>query len=123
MASMTGEGLVKAQVKELLDHLKAYYFMPVPTGMGAKTLDFLCCVRGQFVGIETKKPGSKGPTKLQSLCIEEINVAEGHAFWCYSVFDCLEQLRESLVFDLPGELTEKWRKQNERAEAKRNRRR
>jgi hypothetical protein len=119
---MTGEGLVKAQVKELLDHLKAYYFMPVPTGMGKKTIDFLCCVQGLFVGIETKKPGSKGPTKLQSLCIEEINLAQGHAFWCNNVTECIFQLRSRIfILEIPIELTEKWRKQNERAEAKRNR--
>jgi hypothetical protein len=118
-ASMTGEGLVKAQVKELLDHLKAYYFMPVQTGMGAKTLDFLCCVRGQFIGIETKKPRSKGPTKLQSLCIEEINLAGGQAFWCDNVIQCVNELG----YHVPHQLIMKWTEQNSRAEAKRNRRR
>lgn len=59
---MTPEGRVKAKVKrELraldLDGYKVYAFMPMQNGMGAPSLDFLCCINGYWVGIETKAPG------------------------------------------------------------------
>jgi hypothetical protein len=73
---MTPEGKVKAAVKRCLKKFGVYYFMPVQTGLGAKTLDFLCCVRGIFFAIETKAPGNK-PTPLQLLTIEEIEQAGG----------------------------------------------
>ena len=57
---MTPEGRVKAKVKRALAMLRHHYhFMPVQNGMGAPSLDFLCCVAGTFVAIETKAPGKK----------------------------------------------------------------
>ncbi len=76
---MTPEGKVKKEIKAYLDSLGAYYFMPVQTGYGAKTIDFLCCVRGQFVGIEAKAPGEV-PTKFQSLTMTAMHNAGGIAF-------------------------------------------
>lgn len=55
---MTPEGKVKAAVKELLVEYGAYFFMPVQTGYGASSLDFLCSIKGRFVAVETKAPGS-----------------------------------------------------------------
>jgi hypothetical protein len=78
----TEEGLLKDKIKRYLDALpRCYRYMPVPAGYGAQTLDFLCCVNGRFVGIETKAKGKK-PTPRQAACIEQIKKAGGAAFWC-----------------------------------------
>jgi hypothetical protein len=78
----TEEGLLKDKVKRYLDALpRIYRYMPVPSGYGQQTLDFLCCIDGRFVGIETKAKGKK-PTPRQTKCIEEIKKADGAAFWC-----------------------------------------
>ncbi len=68
MAS-TPEAKVKAKVKNIFRNLQhegyeIYYHMPVQNGMGAPTLDFVGCFRGQFFAIETKAPGKK-PTDRQ----------------------------------------------------------
>jgi hypothetical protein len=59
--STTPEGKVKAMVKERLDKEfpDHYRFMPVQSGFGATTLDFLICIDGLWVAIETKAPGGK----------------------------------------------------------------
>lgn len=58
---MTPEGRVKKMVKKALDTLgpDCWRFMPVQTGFGVPALDFLACIRGKFVAIETKAPGKK----------------------------------------------------------------
>lgn len=75
---MTPEGRVKKTVNRLLDQYTVYRFMPVQRGLGAKTLDYLCCHKGTFFAIETKAPGKK-PTALQAACMWEIGEAGG--FW------------------------------------------
>lgn len=57
--SETPEGKVKRKVKELLNAHGAYFFCPVQTGLGARTLDFLGCHSGRFFSIETKAPGKR----------------------------------------------------------------
>ncbi len=54
---MTPEGAIKVKVKKLLNEHGAYFFLPVQTGMGARTLDFLGCHSGRFFSIETKASG------------------------------------------------------------------
>ncbi len=81
---MTPETKVKKQIKAYLDSIGAYYFMPVQTGYGTKTIDFLCCIRGTFVGIEAKAPGEV-PTKFQDLTITAMCKAGGIAFAADSV--------------------------------------
>lgn len=81
--AQTPEGKVKKEIKEYLDSIGAYYFMPVQMGMGAATVDILCCVKGRFVAIETKAPG-KVPTVRQTLILANITNAGGLAFWCTS---------------------------------------
>ena len=58
---MTPEGRVKAKVKKALDALNmpVWRFMPVQTGYGAPALDYLLCIKGRFIAIETKAPGKK----------------------------------------------------------------
>ena len=63
---MTPEAKVKQKVKEWLTEIGCYWFCPVQSGFGAKTLDFLCCHQGRFFAIETKALG-KQPTKYQNL--------------------------------------------------------
>ena len=81
---MTPEARVKAEVKKQLKALEAYQFWPVQTGMGAPTVDCLCCVRGRFVGIETKAPG-KRPTPRQELTLTQIAESGGIALIIDSV--------------------------------------
>lgn len=90
----TPEAAVKKLVKKALDALPCphYRFLPVQTGFGAKTLDFLISVAGRFVAIETKAPGKK-PTPLQEFTIEQIKAAGGLVF----VVDGKERLDEAMV--------------------------
>jgi hypothetical protein len=76
---LTPEGKVKKMVKEWLDEIGAYYFWPVQTGYGARTLDCLVCYKGKFFGIETKAKGKK-PTKFQQLTINEMEAAGATVF-------------------------------------------
>ena len=78
------EGKLKDQVKAYLDARGAYYFMPVPMGFGAATVDFLCCVGGHFVAIETKIRPRK-PTRRQLLCLNAVQAAGGVGFVAYDM--------------------------------------
>lgn len=69
--SRTPEGKIKHQVRQLLDEFPHYRFMPVPSGYGETTLDFLICYKGQFIAIETKAPGKK-TTPRQEMIIGSI---------------------------------------------------
>lgn len=78
---MTPEGKIKHRLKKRLklefpDH---YLFMPVQTGFGAPSLDFLICIGGLFIAIETKAPGKK-PTLLQDRTSQNIREAGGLVF-------------------------------------------
>ena len=76
----TPEGKVKKTVSSLLRATPdLYYFMPVPSGYGESSLDYLGCYRGQFFAIETKKPGGK-PTDRQNMIIERMRKAGGAVF-------------------------------------------
>lgn len=77
---MTPEGRVKSAVKRLFGtYNSVYYFMPVQTGIGASTIDFICCYRGMFFGVETKAPGKK-PTSRQDLIMTFIRDAGAPTF-------------------------------------------
>lgn len=77
----TPEGKVKDMVrrKMVAAFPKCYRFMPVQSGMGATTLDFLYCVEGLFVAIETKA-GTKKPTPRQDYVADQITAAGGLSF-------------------------------------------
>jgi hypothetical protein len=86
----TPEGRVKDKVKRRLEkeYPGCYRFMPVQNGMGNMTVDMLYCIKGLFVGIETKatpKPGHKepDPTPRQQTVMNEIMAAGGMAFLIY----------------------------------------
>lgn len=80
MAS-TPEAKVKDKVKKVLKKYGVYWFCPVQNGMGVVgTPDFLCCVEGKFLAIETKAPGKvKNTTPNQDARISEIRSSKGIA--------------------------------------------
>lgn len=52
---MKNESDVKKRVKEILNELECFWYMPVQTGYGVQGIpDFVCCINSRFVGIETK---------------------------------------------------------------------
>lgn len=76
----TPEAKVKAKIKKILKDHNVYYAMPIGTGYGNSGVpDFLCCVNGQFVGIEAKA-GDNKPTALQIKNLDQIREAGGTAF-------------------------------------------
>ena len=66
-------------MKRALNRYNVAYFMPVQTGYGSTALDFIVCVNGKYVEIETKQPG-KHPTPRQELRMDEIIEAGGAVF-------------------------------------------
>jgi hypothetical protein len=94
---MKPEETVKAAIKGWLKDHGAYFFMPVQTGYGATTLDFLVCYRGWFVGIEAKRPGIKRPSPRQLICMENIHAAGGVAICADSLESFLGQIAPRLM--------------------------
>jgi hypothetical protein len=76
----TEEGKLKDKVKAFLKERGAYYHMPVPSGYGTQTLDFIGCYKGRFFAIETKAPG-KEPTPRQYATLQSMLAAGGFACW------------------------------------------
>ena len=94
---MTPEGKVKAQVKNILNEVGAYYAMPMGTGFSSSgTPDFLVCCAGRFFGIECKANGNI-PTALQLKHLDDIRKAGGVAL----VIDesNINQLKELISHD------------------------
>ena len=76
----TPEAKVKRRVSQILKRAdNCYYFMPVQTGYGSPTLDYLGGSRGRAFAIETKAPGKK-PTVRQHAIIKEMERAEMKVF-------------------------------------------
>ena len=71
------EAHVKKKLREWLKEIGAYQFWPVQTGRGAATIDCLICHKGQFYGVETKRPGVKAVTHRQDCIMREIAEAGG----------------------------------------------
>lgn len=71
------EKAVKEALKKYLKSIGAYYFMPVQMGYGSAGLDFFICHKGQFYGIETKRPSKSEPTVRQHFIMDEIARAGG----------------------------------------------
>ena len=71
------EAWTKDQIKRMLKEFKIWYFMPASGRFGkAGVPDFVCCVKGKFLGIETKTLGKK-PTDIQSACHDKIRNSGG----------------------------------------------
>ena len=92
----TPEKAVKKKVRAILDELGAYYVMPVTGGYGSQGApDFLVCLRGKFVGIETKA-GKGKTTALQDLNLQKIRDAGGVALVIYETdIDKLKHILEN----------------------------
>jgi hypothetical protein len=75
----TPEGRIKAMLKKKikLHFPKAWTFMPVQSGYGAPALDFILCIDGMFVTIETKASGKEKLTPTQESTAAAIAVAGG----------------------------------------------
>lgn len=92
--AMTPEAKVKKRVKEILDKLGAYYFMPATGGYGRSGIpDIVGCLNGVFFAVECKA-GKGIPTALQEREINKIRNAGGHA-WLVNE-ENVEQLYELL---------------------------
>jgi hypothetical protein len=62
----TPEAKVKVQVRKGLKPIaRLWQFQPVQNGMGKPALDFLLCVNGRMVAIETKAKGKKMTTRQE----------------------------------------------------------
>lgn len=73
----TPESKVKKKVKEALEHIGAYYTMPVTSGYGRSGVpDFIVCLNGRFIGIECKA-GKGKPTALQLDNLDRIEKCGG----------------------------------------------
>ena len=76
----TPEGKTKKTISALLKSVPGmYFFMPVPSGYGESTLDYLGCYKGRFFAVEAKAPGKK-PTDRQNMMIERMRRAGGTVF-------------------------------------------
>ena len=97
----TPEGKIKDQVKAFLKERGAWFFMPVPTGYGTPTLDFIGCYKGRFFAIETKAPGKK-PTARQGATIAALRQAHAIAIWGESAEWIIDELKAQFRFiDFP----------------------
>lgn len=85
---------MKKKVKDYLQSIGAWYYMPVSNGMGRVGCpDILVCYRGLFMAFETKAPGKiKNVTPNQEREIEAITRAYGLAL----VVDDVEQVKEAI---------------------------
>lgn len=99
---MGPEERVKHAVKKLLNERGVWFYMPVQNGMGVVGIpDFICCYKGAFMAIETKRP-NKTPTtqeqrfnKLSPNQINRLREIEG-AFGVAMVVDDVRQVEAVL---------------------------
>lgn len=91
------ESETKSRLKKFLDSVGVYWFMPVQGGYGASSVDFLCCWKGEFHAIETKRQGVSTPTPRQRNVMAKMRKS-GASTWL-------------VTLDTAGEL--KWIKQDD----------
>lgn len=73
----SSEKAVKEALKKYLKSIGAWYYMPVSMGYGSTSIDFFVCHRGQFYGIETKRPSVHEATARQNFVMAAIAAAGG----------------------------------------------
>lgn len=100
--AMTPEGKVKKKVKEYLQSIGAWYYMPVSNGMGRVGCpDILVCYSGRFLAFETKSPGKReNVTANQMREINGIQRANGLAHVVddvAQVIAIMEKLNDQIV--------------------------
>jgi hypothetical protein len=78
---MTPEGRTKKQIKDWFKLLgdRVYYYMPIKRALGTRTIDFLVCMDGRYVGIEAKSATGR-LTALQAKTLKQIAKAGGLAY-------------------------------------------
>lgn len=111
----TPEGRVKKNVKALLTTSGAYFFMPVQTGLGGDTLDFIGFRKpdGRGFVIETKAPLEK-PTARQRKRLREVYATGAAVFVIDGLLRDLKLLEEWLRDEelrrgsLPERMIERW---------------
>lgn len=92
--AQTAEGKVKSRCKLVFKQHGVWFYMPMQNGLGVVGIpDFICCVRGLFLGIETKAPGKRDNLSPNQLARREEILAAGGE---YHVVDDPEQLRAIL---------------------------
>lgn len=91
------EKYVKEQIKKLLKKYSAYYHMPVQSGFGAPSLDFVGCHEGRFFAVEAKRPGKK-MTPRQRLTMEMMQEAGGTVFLVGD--DCIWEVQDKGYGDI-----------------------
>ena len=89
----TPESKVKKRVREVLDKLGIYHFMPPANGFGRAGIpDIIACMDGHFIAIECKA-GSGKTTALQERELDRIHNAGGTTYIAReSNLDELQQL-------------------------------
>ncbi len=82
---MTPEGRIKTMLRKKIDAAFPgnWTFMPVQSGFGKPALDFIFCIGGLFVSIETKKDSKSKLTPLQVGTLDMIKTAGGQAYVVY----------------------------------------
>jgi hypothetical protein len=56
----TPEGEVKRAIRDVLERYEGmWFYMPVPSGYGRRTVDFIGIFRGKGFAIEAKRPGEE----------------------------------------------------------------
>jgi Holliday junction resolvase len=76
----TPESKVKKRVREVLDKLGIYHFMPPANGFGRAGIpDIIACMDGHFIAIECKA-GSGKTTALQERELDRIHNAGGTTY-------------------------------------------
>lgn len=76
----TPEGDAKQQIRDLLNGYDGmWFYMPVPSGYGRRTVDFIGIFRGFGFAIEAKAPG-KEPTLNQQDELSAVRHAGGMSF-------------------------------------------
>ena len=76
---------LKSMFRDWLKEQGAYFFSPVQTGYGKRSVDDLICFRGRFIAAEAKRPGKykdpwQGCTGIQKICLHDVSSAGGTAF-------------------------------------------
>ena len=76
----TPESKVKKRVREMLDTLGVYHFMPPANGFGRAGIpDIIACMDGHFIAIECKA-GKGTTTALQDRELDRIHNAGGTTY-------------------------------------------
>lgn len=70
---------VSALFKLAQKHAGLYLWMPVPSGFGKSSLDYIICLQGHFIAVETKAPG-EWLTPRQREVSREIMMSGGKVF-------------------------------------------